>query len=362
MKKVIFALLGVAVASGLPAEARWVNPAKADIHAVQNQGWPEELKGSYERLPPRAEKKVRKVLWDLSRNSSGLSVRFITDSPELSVRYTVEGPHAMPHMPATGVSGVDMYRLTDNGPEFCFGNYSFGDTIRYSYSSIAPTADKGKRNEYQLNLPLFNTVSWLEIGTPDSTYFELLPARTEKPVVVYGTSICHGACASRPGMAWVNIAGRSLDMPLINLGFSGNGRLEPELIDLLNELDAAVYVLDCMPNLTNKSAEEAKQLVLDAVRKIRSKSATPILLVEHAGYSNAPTNPGMLDTYTRLNRGQRAAFDELSAAGTPNLFYITHDELGYSPDAWVDYVHPTDLGAQRQADVVGSRIKAILNR
>lgn len=363
MKKIIaMSVLGMSLLAG-NAQTRWVNPAKADFYAVQNQGWAEELAGSYKRLPPRAEKTVRKALWDLSRNSAGLAVRFKTDSPEITVRYSVEGPLSMPHMPATGVSGVDMYRLSSEGkPEFCFGSYSFGDTIRYSYTNLGSTLKPGQEVEYELNLPLFNTVKFLEIGTPQGASFILQPRRTEKPVVVYGTSIAHGACSSRPGMAWANIVRRNLDMPLVNLGFSGNGRLEPELVDLVNELDAAVYVLDCMPNLTQKTEQEVTVLVLDAVAKIRAKSNTPILLVEHAGYSNAPTNAAQYELYTRLNRGQRVAFDKLMNEGTPNLFYLTHDQLGFSPDSWVDYVHPSDLGAQKQADAVTAKLKEILNR
>lgn len=359
MKRITAIVCAALTAGCALAQTRWVNPAEAGFHAVQNQGWPEELSGTYERLPPRAEKSVRKALWDLSRNSAGLSVRFKTDSPRITVKYAVEGAMSMPHMPATGVSGVDMYRYSADGtPEFCYGSYAFGDTVTYTYANIGD----GKEALYQLNLPLFNTISSLEIGTPESSSFTLLPRRDEKPVVVYGTSIAHGACSSRPGMAWANIVGRELDMPLINLGFSGNGRLEPEMIDLLNELDAAVYVLDCMPNLTQKTQEEVTELVLNAVGKIRSKSNTPILLVEHAGYSDAPTNASQLEMYTRLNRGQRIAFDKLMNEGTPNLYYLTHDEIGFTPDSWVDYVHPSDLGAQKQADAVVPRLKAILNK
>ena len=166
MKKIIaMSVLGMSLLAG-NAQTRWVNPAKADFYAVQNQGWAEELAGSYKRLPPRAEKTVRKALWDLSRNSAGLAVRFKTDSPEITVRYSVEGPLSMPHMPATGVSGVDMYRLSSEGkPEFCFGSYSFGDTIRYSYTNLGSTLKPGQEVEYELNLPLFNTVKFLEIGT-----------------------------------------------------------------------------------------------------------------------------------------------------------------------------------------------------
>ena len=72
---------------------------------------------------------------------------------------------------------------------------------------------------------LYNNVKWMEIGTPEGTKFTPLAIRPDKPIVVYGTSIAQGACASRPGMAWPAILGRKLDHPLINLGFSGNGML-----------------------------------------------------------------------------------------------------------------------------------------
>ena len=63
--------------------------------------------------------------------------------------------------------------------------------------------------------------------------FEWIPVSTELPIVLYGTSIAQGACASRPAMAWGNIVQRSLDYPLINLGFSGNGKLAPEVIEFI---------------------------------------------------------------------------------------------------------------------------------
>lgn len=354
-KTMLTAVLLTAMAS--QAATRWVNPLDAGFPVVQNQAWPSELSSTYHRLPDRAEKMVRKPLWDLSRNSAGLALEFTTDAPSIIVRYTLDGSYSMPHMPATGVSGVDLYRNSGDKEEFCFGNYSFGDTVRFTYRDLpAGTAT------YTLNLPLYNTVKWLEIGIPDNATIQFKPQSQEKPVVVYGTSIAQGACSSRPGMAWANIVRRNLGMPVVNLGFSGNGRLEPEMIALLSEIDAGLYLLDCMPNLTNKSADEARDLVLDAVRSLRLKSQAPILLVEHAGYSNAPTNAEQMDIYTRLNRGQREAFQQLQSEGIPNLYYITHDELGFTPDSWVDYVHPSDLGAQKQADALVPRIKAILNR
>ena len=77
--------------------------------------------------------------------------------------------------------------------------------------------------------------------------------------MVYGTSIAQGGCATRPGLAWTSILARKLDRTVINLGFSGNGRMEKELVSLLAELNPSIYVLDCLPNLTGFAAAEVKK-------------------------------------------------------------------------------------------------------
>src|SRR5256885_13140974 len=59
---------------------------------------------------------------------------------------------------------------------------------------------------------------------PRSTLF---PYTTLFRSVFYGTSITQGGCASRPGMVHTAILGRRFDVPVVNLGFSGNGTLDP---------------------------------------------------------------------------------------------------------------------------------------
>ncbi len=44
-----------------------------------------------------------------------------------------------------------------------------------------------------------------------------------------------GGCASRPGTCHPALLGRMLDYPVINLGFSGNGKMEGEVAELLAE-------------------------------------------------------------------------------------------------------------------------------
>jgi hypothetical protein len=91
-----------------------------------------------------------------------------------------------------------------------------------------------------LYLPLYNSPESLEIGVEAGATVEPLPKRQEKPIVVYGTSIMHGASAARCGMAFPAQLGRRLGTPVINLGFAGNGRMHPEVVDLLAEFDPSV--------------------------------------------------------------------------------------------------------------------------
>lgn len=347
-------------------EITWWNPADHEFAVVDGRGWPEGLKSPYDRLPARAATVVRPGVWNLSRNSAGLMIRFRTNSSQITIRYMAREAPAFEHMPATGVSGLDLYAINSDGEWlWCHGNYSFGDTIEYRFDGLLPNDPYHQRGrEYRLYLPLYNTVEWLEIGVPDNALFMPLPLRPEKPIVVYGTSIAQGACASRPGMAWTAILGRKMDRPLINLGFSGNGQLEKELIELMAEIDAKLYILDCLPNLVREnlfSGEEVKQRILESVRQLREKRPLiPILLTEHAGYSEGPITPVRAASYKRVNRLLREAFSHLKSTGYGEIYLLPSEQINLSMDGTVDGTHPNDLGMMEYAKAYEKMLRMIL--
>ena len=260
----------------------------------------------------------------------------------------------MPHMPATGVSGVDLYQTEGKAWNICYGNYQFGDTIQYTYLIKEASA---RTHSYCLYLPLYAGVKWMEIGVPEKAQLQFRPSSEERPIVVYGTSIAQGACASRPGMAWTNLLHRTAGCPVVNFGFSGNGKLEKNVLSYIRELDARLFVLDCMANLPDEPEDTITARLVDAVLYLREKSEAPILFVEHAGYSNAPTNTHQFWRYDHTNRASREAYRLLKEKGVPHLLYLSHEELGLDPDSWVDYVHPSDYGMKQQAEAVWKKIK-----
>ena len=99
-----------------------------------------------------------------------------------------------------------------------------------------------------------------------------------KPVVIYGSSITQGGCASRPGMCYTVIAGRLADVPIVNMGFSGNGKMELEMSGILAGIDASAYVLDCLWNMEPDLLRERFE---PFVRALHARCpAAPILLAE----------------------------------------------------------------------------------
>lgn len=312
----------------------------------------------FDRLPASAEGKVTGPVWSLSRDSAGMMVRFKTDATAISVHYKLSKPGlGMPHMPATGVSGVDLYaRDTD-------GKWKWVMVSKPATQEVKAEIIKGLApgyREYAAYLPLYNGVESLSIGVAKGSKFEGLAPR-EKPIVFYGTSITHGACASRPGMVHTGILGRRLDMPVVNLGFSGNGRMDKEVGDFLVQLDAAAYVIDCLPNMQPALVSEK---CIPLVKQLRAaKPETPIILVEDRRFTNDWITPAKKQFHTDNHAALKAAYETLQKEGVKNLSYIPGDSLyGDDSEGATDASHASDLGFMRQADIFEPVIRKALGK
>ncbi|MFN3191386.1 MAG: SGNH/GDSL hydrolase family protein [Aureliella sp.] len=305
-----------------------------------------ERKRWFDRLPASAEGRVTNAVWNLSRHSAGMMVRFETDSPSIHVHYKLlSAKLAMPHMPATGVSGVDLY-ARDEQRRWRWVQVSRPTTQEVKVQLVSGLAP-GLR-EYAAYLPLYNGIEELQIGVPVGSNFKSLKPRP-KPIVFYGTSITHGACASRPGMVHTAILGRRFDVPVVNLGFSGNGRMHAEVGDYLTQIDAAAYVIDCLPNMNAKMVE---QRCVALVRQIRAqKPDTPIILVEDRRNTNSWILPERDAHHTANHNALQDAFDSLGAESVGGVYYVSGDSLyGTDGDGATDGSHASDLGFFRQAN------------
>ncbi len=338
-----------------PLELKW-----HDVRnwGVEGRGW-SDTQRYFDRLPGKAQTSVREPVWNLSRHSSGMCTQFITDATTIRVRYSLlSNQLAMPHMPATGVSGLDLYAQDAEGMDRWVSVVR--PTEQTMDVSIAENLLPGRRR-YSIYLPLYNGVDSLEIGVDSEAVFEPVAPRSEKSMVFYGTSIMHGACASRPGMAFPSILGRRLNRPFINLGFSGNGRMEPEVGALLVELDPCVYIIDCLPNMNDATITERASPLVRQLR--RSHPKTPILMVEDRTFTNAPFFPARAEHHRNSRNAFKRSYQDLLESGLEDVYYLDGEHLlGHDGEASTDGSHPNDLGMVRYADAYEPVLRNILNQ
>ena len=336
---------------------RWHN--LQDLN-VEGRGW-DNGDDFYCRFPAKAQAKVNGGLWRLAGHSAGMVARFVTDSPEIKVRWKVKRSSTLPVeriMAPTGVSGVDVY-VRFNGK---WRWLAIGIPTGMENESTLVSGLPREKREYALYLPLYNGVTSVELGVVDDADWAKAPPRTRdiKPVVFYGSSIMQGASASRPGMAYPALIGRWLDIPTINLGFAGAGKCENEVADLLAELDPQVYVIDCLPNMEPSYVDERIRYLLKVLKE--KHPSTPVILVENVVQQNLfirVKDPGKADEKSAI---LKKVYENVVSEWNGRLFYVENDDRLYGNDgeASVDGVHATDVGFMRMAHVIKPVIEKAL--
>ncbi|MFT4684606.1 MAG: hypothetical protein ACI863_001213 [Flavobacteriales bacterium] len=319
----------------------------------------------YDRLPISYKEKVREPVWDLSKASAGITVRFHSNSTSISLKWTVLNDLNMSHMASTGIKGIDLYTKYNNKWRYVTTAGALVGLKTYQNKSIPADSINEYEliknmspdfREYKLFLPLYDGVTKLEIGIDNNALINKASPNPVKPIVFYGTSITQGGCASRPGMAHTNIISRKLDVDCINYGFSGNGRMEMPIVELISDIDASFYVIECLQNM---NAEQVKERVLPLVEIIRKKHPkTPIVLVENMMYTTAFLDQTIETRLIQENAALKNEYDKIIKSGIPNIFYIKDNkDFLLDNEGTVDGVHLTDLGFLRYADYLIENFK-----
>jgi len=313
-----------------------------------------EKENLYDRLPSSYKGKVRDAVWSLSKSSAGISVRFLSNSTTIRVKWELLNDAKMNHMAETGIKGIDLYFRNNGKWQYLNTARPAGKVNDYLLiSNMDPVM-----REYRLYLPLYDGVTELEIGI-DSLSSILKPERTNnKPIVFYGTSITQGGCASRPGMVHTSIISRKLDVECINFGFSGNGRMEKPLAELISGIDALFYVLDGTNNMT---PEQIHENAIPLVEIIREKHpGTQIVFVEGLLNDKSYLDQKTRDAENAKNIALKKEFDEMKNRGFRNIYYIEQSGgKGTDSESTVDGVHLTDLGFSRYADFLLKEFRRI---
>ncbi len=317
---------------------------------------PFELRGvikndefGFVRVPVEITDRLNENLAMLSRHTAGGRVRFATDAKAIAFRARPLNSGMMSHMPLTGSDGMDVYV---NG-KFVFCVRPVG-TGREWYEGMFE--NHLGRIEVEVNLPLYNGISTLLIGTEGGSVYAAQKYDYDVPVVYYGSSITQGGCASRPGNSYQGHISRWLNSDHINLGFSGNAKGEDLMAEYIASLDMSVFVMDYDHNAP--SVEHLLNTHERFFKIIRNaKPNLPVVFVSKPDFDKAPEESIrrrqiILDTYRNALKN-----------GDKKVWFVDGETLFGEKDrdaSTVDGCHPNDLGFYRMAKYIYPAVREAL--
>lgn len=345
-----------AAADGL----RWIDAFEASQVALRGFGWLEENRSarSFRRLPDRAAPRLTEPVQELSWMPASGFLSFFTDSRSISVRVTVAHADPMVHMPLSGSNGVELY-LREGHRWIPFGT-GMPDQGCATYQRELTSGLPRARREFRLYLPPYRGVKEVAVGIEADAAIEPSHAPAgAKPILLYGTSITQGGCANTAGADYVSILGRELGVDTINFGFSGNGKGEPEIAELIAGVDAEMFILDFAANCPPEMYEERLPVFLDTLRQRRP--SVPVVLVTNLQFNNALVDAAYRQRLFQRRDTDFANYVRLRAAGDEHLYII--DGFGLISAGitglYVDGVHPTSGGFVQIAERLREQLTLI---
>ena len=156
------------------------------------------------------------------------------------------------------------------------------------------------------------------------------------------------------------ILGQMLAVDVVNLGFSGNGMGEPEMADLVAEIDASVFVLDYEANAGLDLMRNNLMPFAQTIR--RAHPRTPLVILSKPFFSKIHMDAEGYEGAKRATAFFTEVVRTLNETYSGPTRYIDGWNL-IGPDtryAYVDGVHPNDYGFALMADRLAPVLRELL--
>lgn len=284
---------------------------------------------------------AQKEFNNLSSNTSGCYLEFITQSPFIHITAELRRNREYVKIPFLASHGFDVYEKPYNETYFlhrdCYAPSIDSDYADFEFMHNVESV-------VRIYLPLYNTIRSLQIET---LYGDIQPANiSKKRAIFYGNSITQGASATRSGLAFVNILSQKLDWETINFSLSSCCKAFSSIAHNIAELDADYIFLDYSRNAW--SSEELAANLSNFYFIIRSRKPTvPIVFLTTACFNSEILYRDYDDIIKNIYLTAKA--------NSENVYLIDQKSL-FTPGEYAiccnDGEHYTDYGMKKVANAI----------
>ena len=327
-------------------------------HRLPVMGQAEALPNSYHRIDTVKHEAIPSHIKKLLTHGAGLFVTFKSNSPYIKAKWCVTESPALNNLTPIANRGLDLYIRNAEGKwQFAGVGRPGKPCSEYTLVENMDTSEK----EFLLYLPLYDEVKDLQVGVSEGAQFSELANPFKKQIIVYGTSIVHGASASRPGLAYPAQLSRSTGLNFINVGMSGSAKIEPQMADMIAGFQADLFILDYVPNSSADIIEERTASFIKTIRVSHPK--VPIIVVQSLVRESGFWDQKIGERVEKQNRQMAIEFEKLRKEGDNNLYFIEGKSLiGDDHEGTIDGTHPTDVGFSRMLEKIKPVVMEVLKK
>ncbi len=352
MKKIL--LIVALICTTISASAQqWVDARDLAIHGYtkKSEQYP------YYRFD-FTQYNLKPLLVNLAQKPTGMYVAFKTNSSKIYASWTVVPHKLRDNMPIIMQRGLDLYIKRDGEWQYVQASRISCDPAATSYEKrLAKFLPEGE-NEFILYLPCWCEVTSLKIGIDNGATIQGIPSPFRHKVIVYGSSITHGAAASRAGLTYTSIMSRNLGINFVNFGFSGQCMMQPTFLEILKTCETDAFLFDTFSNPSAKVIEARLPKFVEEL--VKAHPGKPLIFMQSAIPLDDCIDSGKrakrkhrFDTAARIMKELQKRYKDVYFLDVPNV---------YGKDGSVDNTHPNDLGFHRFVKAYQPKIAKILKR
>jgi hypothetical protein len=347
-----FAQSNPTIASLKKEDKRYVEVGRDVLHGYQRHEG-----GTFHRVDTGKYADMPSGVKSLYTHTPGMYVHFKTTSTTIRALWCTTRAKSYNNLTAIAFEGLDLYINRDG--QWVHAGVGRPGANDCNAHTLVSNMDEGEK-EGLLYLPLYDGVEGLELEIDLDAELTFLPSPFKPKVPIYGTSIVHGASASRAGLAYPARLSRMLGVDFINLGISGSAKMEASVAKMIADYEMDALILDCIPNCSPNDIQERTATFIQIIRE--KHPTLPILAIEGAMFESGNFNRAIADDMNLRNERFRAEIKALQAHD-PHIYLLGAEGLlGDDHEGTIDGTHPNDLGFDRMIQKILPFTKNILTK
>jgi len=311
-------------------------------------------KRRFGRLPTDTAKLVSARIMEQKDFTAGGRIRFSTNTKYIAIKAKISGTYLPSICPLSATIGFDIYEFLD-GKEKFFGAYRPPADAQDGYESVIYTKTETMRS-YTINFPYLANVEKLYIGVNAGAEIDHgVKYANDKPFIFYGSSITHGAAASRPGNTYESFISQKYNLDYYNFGFAGNAKGEEAMAVFLASHDMSIFVCDYDHNAPSEEHLQDTHYTFYEIIRERHPHV-PYIMISKPDFFTSPASN------SRRRQIIIDSFEKAKANGDENVYFIDGETLfdgEFYESCTVDGCHPNDMGFYRMATVIGRTIEKL---